>query len=68
MAVRIVEEALRGNISGKVMAVVANEDLGTGYRRGERQLWHVNMPNIRIAFMISQFRYDLDARVFEHEP
>jgi hypothetical protein len=30
MAVRIVEEALRGNISGKVMAVVANKDLGTG--------------------------------------
>jgi hypothetical protein len=62
MAVQIVEEALRGNISGKVMAGAANKDCEQGYRRKEGQLWHVNMPNIRIAFMISQFRYDLAVR------
>jgi hypothetical protein len=24
-------------------------------------MWHANMPNIRIALMISKFRYDLNA-------
>jgi hypothetical protein len=58
MAVQIVEEALRGNISGGDGSSAVQ-----GRHRKERQLWHANMPNIRIAFMISQFRYGLNAEI-----
>jgi hypothetical protein len=57
MAGQIVEEAWSGNISGEAMTVTCQPS-------EERQLWHANMPNIRIAFMISQFDCDVHMKVY----
>jgi hypothetical protein len=56
MAGQIVEEAWSGNISGEAMTVWRLPP-------EEQHLWHANMPNIRIAFMISQFRCDVHMKV-----
>ena len=55
MAVRIFEEAWSGNISGNRTAISCH--------RRERDLWHRNMPNIRIALAISRSQYHLYAEV-----
>jgi len=57
MAVRIVEEALRGNISGKVMAFAIS---ACAIER-KKQLCHANMPNVRIVLAFSRWLYDLYA-------
>ena len=55
-AMRIVEGALRG----KKHLGRSDRQLNATDRPspGEKHLWHANMPNIRIAFMISQLGYD----------
>ena len=53
---QIVEQALgREHLGSSDRQFNANNSAITK----EKHLWHANMPNIRIAFMISQFRYDL---------
>jgi hypothetical protein len=56
MAGRSVEEAWNWNISGEATAVRC-PPLKEGH------LWHANMPNISIAFMISQFRCAVHVKV-----
>jgi hypothetical protein len=55
-------ESLRGHFDENISEEAKDSSGDESAVAWGKHLWHANMPNIRIAFMISQFRYDLRPR------